>query len=315
MGRRYHKQFHPHRPKVTSKPVNDISPLLDAAQQKLEGGNLSDALELTRKALSQGSTPEQLDLVAELFVMCGDVEKAVETYKKALSYESQTVAGAYRSLAIFELIGDVTVLKKAVDILRKHKSNPEYHSDFVMALSLLADAHLTHLETPDTLSAQRLVEEALRCDSNCLPALIVQAASYLVMEDLIKAEEAAKHITALFLQEGFYSIEKNAEGEDDLVIHSNSSQPDPQFLISLSRVCSAVEMYDEAAMCCDLILAQRPNDAVALHELAWCYNLMNDYETALTLLQKVREIYLDEGADEEVLRDVEAKIQALGSSA
>jgi len=92
---------------------------------------------------------------------------------------------------------------------------------------------------------------------------------------------------------------------------TSPDQPPASLLISLARCLTAVDRFEEAILVCEIILLADPMNPVALHEIAWCYNLAGDYEEALENLVRALEVYEQDGAPEEVITDIQEKINSI----
>ncbi|ESU35664.1 Hypothetical protein DHA2_113023 [Giardia duodenalis] len=294
-------------------PQGAVSELITQAYAKLEAGNFAKALTIAERALPLCNQPSVLDSLGEIFSVAGDFQKATSCYAKALGYDHLTHAAGVRYMTLYEITGDPSNLNSAIGIFRKHTSTEESRTSLILALATLADAYLTRLDPPDTKAAIRTAKEAISMNPSFIEPHISLAGAHLVAESFDLAEKAALCALELMEQRGFYKIEQAEDGSEEITVHSDENQPTQQFLLALSRICAGVGMYEQGAMCCDLVLAQNPKDAVALHDLAWCYNLAGEYEDAKEALLQVKDIYLEENVAEDLIADIDAKIQALSA--
>lgn len=288
-----------------------VSELISQAYTKLETGNFTKALTLAERALPLCTQPSVLDSLGEIFSVSGDLQKAVSCYVKALGYDHMTHEAGQRYMTLYEITGDLANLNSAISIFRKHIGTEESRCSLILALATLADACLTHIDPPDTKAAIRTAKEAIGMNASYIEPHISLAGAYLVAESFDLAEKTALCALELMEQRGLYKVEKLEDGAEEITVHSDENQPAQQFLLALSRVCAGVGMYEQGAMCCDLVLAQNPKDAVALHDLAWCYNLAGEYEDAKEALIQVKNIYFEENVAEDLIADIDAKIEAL----
>ncbi|EET00906.1 Hypothetical protein GL50581_1822 [Giardia duodenalis ATCC 50581] len=305
-----------HNPvKRKSQPSSgSVSELISQAYAKLETGNFAKALTLAERALPLCNQPTVLDSLGEIFSVAGDFQKASNCYAKALGYDHLTHSAGLRYMTLYEITGDPANLNSAIGIFRKHPGAEESRSSLILALAALADAYLTRLDPPDIKAAIRTAKEAINIDPSYIEPHISLAGAHLVAESFDLAEKAALCALGLMEQRGLYKIERTENGDEEITVHSDDNQPAQQFLLSLSRICAGIGMYEQGAMCCDLVLAQNPKDAVALHDLAWCYNLAGEYEDAKEALLQVKDIYLEENAADDLIVDIDAKIQALSAN-
>lgn len=311
MGKVRHSNAVKRKPQPSSGAVSE---LISQAYTKLETGDFTRALVLAERALPLCTQPSVLDSLGEIFSVAGDLQKAASCYVKALGYDHLTHAAGHRYMTLYEITGDPANLNSAISIFRKRTGTEESRSSLILALATLADAFLTRLDPPDTKAAIRTAKEAIGIDESYIEPHISLAGAYLVAESFDMAEKAALCALKLMEQRGLYKVEKIEDETEEITVHADDGQPAQQFLLALSRVCAGVGMYEQGAMCCDLVLAQNPKDAVALHDLAWCYNLAGEYEDAKEALLQVRDIYLEENVAEDLIADIDAKIQALSAN-
>lgn len=139
---RFAKQLHPDNEEVL---------ITEAYRLKMKG-KYSDAYRLIKSLPNQNHSEVQLFYI-EWYVMGGQVEKAMDIYKKYMKIPCPDLERYNFMLDTGEVLADFSYFKRAIEILSKI---PSSHPEYKHALELLADAYY---QTDDFSKAEQFTQQ------------------------------------------------------------------------------------------------------------------------------------------------------------
>jgi putative PEP-CTERM system TPR-repeat lipoprotein len=253
-----------------------IQPLVMLARFHVQAGEPKKALELVEKAVIQApDNSEVLELAGQVQLAAGERIRALAMFSKWVSLQPSSPQALYR-LATAQLAnGDPT---GAVSSLRKAL---EQRPRFLEAQTLLAETLIAAGRHADVLP---LAEQMQRQSPKAASGWMVQGDSLFASKQYTQAAKAYEDALErrpsgpliMKLHAALAQAGRAAAGETRLKDWIKAQPADLATQLYLAEVYLKSRRYGEAIAAYEAFLRVAPESIVALNNLAWCYQQLND---------------------------------------
>ncbi len=262
--------------KASSENPGAVGPGIRLASHYLQTKQTPKALTLARKLQTENPTDANvLDLLGQVQLASNDSTAAIETYSKLVNVQPKSPQAKYR------LAGAYAVAKRDDDAASELKKAVALQPDFLPAQMALAELAMRKKRPDDALAIARTLQKQER---NASAGLMLEADLLLLQKKIDQAvplyEKAqAAHPTtqvALTLHRLQKLSGKEQKADQQLAQWLKDHPNDVQALMYSAEQSLLGKQYQPAAAQLEYVLKLAPNNALALNNLAWTYQQLNN---------------------------------------
>ncbi|MGJ7915243.1 XrtA/PEP-CTERM system TPR-repeat protein PrsT [Massilia sp. LXY-6] len=262
--------------KANSENPDAVGPAIRLANHYLRTKQVPKALTLARKLQTENPTdPNLLNLLGQAQLVNKDTTAAIETYSKLVNVQPKSAQAKY------QLAGAYALAKRDDDAASELKKATSLQPDFLPAQLALAELSVRKKRPEEALAIARGLQKQERTAS---AGLMLEADLLLMQKKVDQAlplyEKAqASHPTtqvALALHRLQKMTGKEQKASQGLAQWLKDHPNDVQALMYSAEQSLYSKQYQPAAAQLETVLKLTPNNALALNNLAWTYQQLND---------------------------------------
>lgn len=262
--------------KASSENPDKLAPAIRLAGHYLQTKQIPKALTLARKLQTENPTnPELLDLLGQVQLANKDTAGALETYSKLVNVQPDSAAAKYRLASVYML------MKRDDDALSELKKATTLKPDFLPAQLALAELSMRKNHPDDALAIARTLQKQpnYAAPGMLLEADILQAQkkmdAALALYEKVQASHPSTRV-ALTIHRLQKMSGKGQKADQALAQWVKDHPNDAEALMYASEQNLMSKQYAPAAAQLQTVLKLAPDNALALNNLAWTYQQMND---------------------------------------
>lgn len=262
--------------KASSENPSAIAPGIRLANHYLQTKQTPKALLLARKMQAENPTdPNLLNLLGTVQLTSNDSTAAIETYSKLVSVQPKSPQARYRLASAY------AVAKREDNAASELKKAIALQPDFLPAQLALAELALRNKKPDEALAIARTLQKQER---NASAGLMLEADLLLLQKKVDQAlplyekVQAARPTTqvALTLHRLQKLSGKEQKADQGLAQWIKDHPNDVQALMYSAEQNLASKQYQPAATQLEYVLKLAPDNALALNNLAWTYQQLNN---------------------------------------
>lgn len=262
--------------KASSENPSAVAPGIRLANHYLQTKQTPKALTLARKLQTENPTdPNLLNLLGTVQLASNDATAAVETYSKLVNVQPKSPQAKYR------LAGAYATAKREDQAASELKKAVALQPDFLPAQLALAELAMRKKQPDDALAIARTLQKQER---NASAGLMLEADLLLLQKKIEQAvplyqKAQAAHPTtqvALTIHRLQKMSGKGQKADQELAQWLKDHPNDVQALMYSAEQNLASQQYQPAAAQLEYVLKLTPNNALALNNLAWTYQQLNN---------------------------------------
>lgn len=262
--------------KASNENPNAVGPGIRLANHYLKIKQAPKALILARKLQTENPTdPNLLNLLGQVQLANNDATEAIETYSKLVNVQPKSAQAKYRLASAY------TVAKRDDDAASELKKATSLQPDFLPAQLALAELSMRKNRPEEALAIARGMQKQARTAS---AGLMLEADILMTQKKVDQAlplyEKAqASHPTtqvALTLHRLQKMTGKEQKANQGLAQWLKDHPNDVQAIIYSAEQSLYSKQYQAAATQLETALKLAPNNALALNNLAWTYQQLNN---------------------------------------
>jgi putative PEP-CTERM system TPR-repeat lipoprotein len=262
--------------KAANENAGAVGPGIRLANHYLQTKQVPKALTLARKLQTENQTdPNLLNLLGQAQLASNDSTAAIETYSKLVNVQPKSALAKYRLAVAY------AVAKREDDAAAELKKATSLQPDFLPAQLALAELAMRKNRPQEAYAIARGLQKQER---TAVPGLLLEADMLQVEKKFDQAlalyEKAqAKQPTtrvALALHRLNKMAGKEQKANQGLAQWIKDHPNDVQALLYSAEQNLGNKQYQPAASQLEAAVKLAPNNAMALNNLAWTYQQLND---------------------------------------
>jgi putative PEP-CTERM system TPR-repeat lipoprotein len=262
--------------KASSENPNAVAPGIRLANHYLQIKQTPKALTLVRKLQTENPTdPNLLNLLGQVQLASNDAPAAIETYSKLVNVQPKSAQAKYRLASAY------AVAKRDDDATAELKKATSLQPDFLPAQLALAELSIRKNRPEEALAIARGLQKQERTAS---AGMLLEADILLMQKKIDQAlplyekAQASQPTTrvALALHRLQKMAGKEQKANQGLAQWIKDHPDDAAALMYSAEQNLYSKQYQSAAAQLEAVLKLVPDNALALNNLAWTYQQLNN---------------------------------------
>jgi putative PEP-CTERM system TPR-repeat lipoprotein len=262
--------------KASSENPDAVAPAIRLANHYLKIKQVPKALTLARKLQTENPTdPSLLSLLGQAQLANKDTTAAIETYSKLVNVQPKSAQAKYLLASAYALA------KRDDDAAAELKKATSLQPDFLPAQLALAELAMRKKRPEEALAIARGLQKQERTAPT---GLLLEADLLMAQKKVDQAlplyEKAQKNHPTTRVAIALHQLQKmtgkEQKADQGLAQWIKDHPNDVQALMYSAEQSLSIRQYQPAAAQLETVVKLTPNNALALNNLAWTYQQLNN---------------------------------------